>query len=531
MDAVRTFLEAQPLLALFLAIGSGYLLGQVSIKGFALGVGAVLFTGLAIGAFAPKAAPPGMVGTIGLLMFLYGVGIQYGRQFFAGLQGPGLKWNVLAMVGVTASMVVALYCARLLDLSVPTAVGLFAGSGTSTAALQAALAAAGNQQPAVGYSVAYPFGVIGPILTIYLVTSFFKPKLAPVPPSLRYGEVTIDKPLAIGKTLAAVEALLPDGVQVSGMRRNHANMLPDPGVVLANNDALFLIGLPAAVVQATQMLGHDDPRRMLADRRDFDVVRVYVSKPGLLGRSIAEMAMPDFPVRISHVRRGDVELLATPDLVVESGDRLVVLVPADKIGAVRRHFGDSIRANADFSYVSVGFGMVLGLALGAIQIPVPGLGSFSLGVAGGPLIAALILGRIGRTGSISWRIPAPANLVLRNFGLTLFLAAVAIGAGKPFVDTVADKGLLILVAGAAVLLTNVLVVLVLGMVVLKIPYDSLVGVASGATGNPAIPAYGARLLQSDRVDVGYATIFPAMTIVKVILAQVVIALHAGGAVG
>jgi putative transport protein len=209
----------------------------------------------------------------------------------------------------------------------------------------------------------------------------------------------------------------------------------------------------------------------------------------------------------------------------------VVLVPADKIGAVRRHFGDSIRANADFSYVSVGFGMVLGLALGAIQIPVPGLGSFSLGVAGGPLIAALILGRIGRTGSISWRIPAPANLVLRNFGLTLFLAAVAIGAGKPFVDTVADKGLLILVAGAAVLLTNVLVVLVLGMVVLKIPYDSLVGVASGATGNPAIPAYGARLLQSDRVDVGYATIFPAMTIVKVILAQVVIALHAGGAVG
>ena len=498
----------------------------MSVKGFALGVGAVLFTGLLIGAVAPKAAPPGMVGTTGLLMFLYAVGIQYGRQFFDGLKGPGLKWNLLALLGVCASMGVALVCARLLGLSVPTAVGLFAGSGTSTAALQAALATAGNQQPAIGYSVAYPFGVVGPILAIYLFTSVFKPKVAPRPANLRYGEVTLDKALAVGKTLAAVEALLPAGVQVAGLRRNHANMMPEPGVVLARGDALFLIGTPAAVTEATERLGHNDPLRMLGDRRDFDAVRVYVSKAGLLGRCIAELPMPDFPARISHLRRGDMELLATPDLVVESGDRLVVLAPSDKIGAVRAHFGDSIRANAEFSYVSVGFGMAIGLALGAVQIPVPGVGSFSLGVAGGPLIAALVLGRLGRTGSISWRIPAPANLVLRNFGLTLFLAAVAIGAGKPFVDTVADKGLLILLAGAAVLLSNVLVVLLVGMFVLKIPYDSLVGVMAGATGNPAIPAYGARLLHSDRVDVGYATIFPAATIVKVILAQVVVVLSA-----
>ncbi len=526
MDAVRTFLESQPILTLFLAIGSGYLLGQVSIKGFALGVGAVLFTGLVIGAFAPKATPPGMVGTIGLLLFLYGVGIQYGRQFFAGLAGQGLVWNLLSLVGVLASLAVALYAGKLLGLSVPTAAGLFSGSGTSTAALQAALAAAGNKEPAIGYSVAYPFGVIGPILAIYFFTNVFKPKIAPPPVSLRYAEIAVDKPAVIGNRMDTVEKLLPEGVQVIGARRHNQNMLHTPEMVLAFDDVLLLVGKPDALAKCTEIIGHDEPRRMAEDRSDLDVVRVHVSKPGMVGRSIAELPMPDFPAKISLVRRGDVELLAASDLVIESGDRLVVLAPADKIHAVRAHFGDSIRATAEFSYVSVGFGMVLGLALGVIPIPIPGFGTFTLGVAGGPLIMALILGWLGRTGSISWRIPTPANLALRNFGLTLFLAAVAIGAGKPFVDTVAAQGVPILLAGAAVLLTNVLVVMLGGMYVLKIPYDSLIGVMAGATGNPAIPAYGARMLQSDRVDVGYATIFPSMTIVKVIVAQVAVTLLA-----
>ena len=341
--------------------------------------------------------------------------------------------------------------------------------------------------------------------------------------------MTVDKPTAIGQRLDALVRLLPVGVRMLGLRRGHHNLLPAPGLALANDDALLLVGQPDALAKATDMLGHDAPRRVVADRRDLDAVEVFCSKPGLLGRSVAEMPMPDFPARISHIRRGDVEMLATPDMVVESGDRLVVIAPGDKISAVRAHFGDSIRATAEFSYVSAGIGMMLGLLLGVIPIPVPGIGQFKLGVACGPLIMALVLGWLGRTGSISWRMPAPANLVLRNFGLTLFLGVVAIGAGKPFVDTVTREGLPILLAGAAVLLTNVLVVMLVGLYVLKIPYDSLVGVMSGTTGNPAIPAYGSRLLQSDRVDVGYATIFPSMTIVKVIAAQVVVVLLGGAA--
>jgi putative transport protein len=459
-------------------------------------------------------------------MFLYGVGIQYGKQFFAGLAGPGLVWNALALVGVLASMFVAVQAGSLLGLSVPISVGLFAGSGTSTAALQAALAAAGNADPAIGYSVSYPFGVVGPILAIYLLTNWLKPKIENPPASLRIAEVTVTRDDVIGRTIDQIETALPPEVDISSVRRDQLNMLPEPNMVIQADDALLLLGTPAALDQAIGMLGSPDPMRIVKDRRNLDVVRVFVSKPGLLGRTIAELPSPGFPIRITHIRRGDAEMLATPDLVLETGDRLVVLAPTEKLPAVRAFFGDSIRGNAEFSYISVGFGMVLGLLLGVVPIPFPWVGSFKLGVAGGPLIMALVLGFVGRTGPIGWRMPAPANLVLRNLGLTLFLAAVAMGAGKPFVDQVARSGILILLAGAAVLITNVGVVMAVGYFILRIPYDSLVGVMSGATGNPAIPAYGARYLQSDRVDVGYATIFPSMTIVKVIAAQIVVALAA-----
>ncbi|MDR0225751.1 MAG: YidE/YbjL duplication [Burkholderiaceae bacterium] len=526
MDAVRHFLEAQPLFTLFLTIALGYAIGQLSIRGFSLGAGAVLFSGLAIGALAPAAAPPAMVGTLGLLMFLYGIGIQYGRAFFDGLRGPGLVWNLLSLVAVLASLLVALALGRVMGLSTPTAVGLFAGSGTSTSALQAALSASGSADPAIGYSVSYPFGVVGPILAIYFFTLLVRPRLQAPRPAMRSGEVTIDRPELVGRTVAqALAAFDPHDLQVLALRRDHHSMAVDGNAVLQAGDGLLLMGRPPVLEAAIAQLGHAEVR-VFKDRSEYDVIRVYVSKPVLLGSTLAELPQPDFMIRIAQVRRGDLEMLPSPDLVLESGDRLTVLHPAGKQEEVRAFFGDSVRASAEFSYVSVGLGMVLGLALGAISVPVPGLGSFSLGVAGGPLIMALILGRLGRSGPICWRMPAPANLVLRNLGLTLFLAAVALQAGPPFVHTVSATGLPILLAGMAVLLTNVLVVLLVGYFVLRIPFDAVVGVMSGATGNPAIPAYGTRQLQSERVDLGYATIFPSMTIAKVILAQLAIGLLA-----
>src|SRR6266576_241943 len=190
LDLARDIIGSQPILTAFLAIGLGYLVGQISIAGFSLGVGAVLFVGLAIGAFAPKAQIQGPIGLTGLIMFLYGIGSLYGRQFFEGMTGPaGIKSNLLALVAVIAGLLVALGLGEAFGIKIGHTLGIFAGSMTSTATLQAALDVMGNKEPSIGYSVAYPFGVIGPILCIYFMTQRVKPAFPPKAQRFHMGEV------------------------------------------------------------------------------------------------------------------------------------------------------------------------------------------------------------------------------------------------------------------------------------------------------------------------------------------------------
>src|SRR5262245_48695474 len=176
IDLARDIIGTQPILAIFLAIGLGYLVGQINIFGFSLGVGAVLFVGLAIGTFAPKANIVGPIGLTGLIMFLYGIGILYGRQFFEGMAGAaGRKFNLRALAGLSAGLVVALCLGQMFGIQIGHTLGMYAGSMTSTATLQAALDVMGSKDPSIGYSIAYPFGVIGPILCIYFMTRHVKP--------------------------------------------------------------------------------------------------------------------------------------------------------------------------------------------------------------------------------------------------------------------------------------------------------------------------------------------------------------------
>jgi putative transport protein len=277
--------------------------------------------------------------------------------------------------------------------------------------------------------------------------------------------------------------------------------------------------------EARRQLGRIDHGRITSDRGDLDLVRVFISRPAVVGTPLGQAKLPDGTQgRIVEVRRGDSVLFPDPGLMLEYGDRIAVIASREAFPGIRKFFGDSIKSTAEFSYVSVGLGMSLGVLLGLIQIPLPGIGSFSLGFAGGPLVVALILGRLGRTGPMSWHIPFSANLTLRNFGLTLFLAAVGLGAGAPFAETVSTTGFLFLGIGAAILLGTVLGVMLVGHFLLKMSSDALFGVVAGTTGNPAILVYANRAIQSDRVDVAYATIYPSMTILKIILVQVAIAL-------
>src|SRR5688572_15855039 len=221
MDFIRSTLEQQPLMAFFLTIAIGYLVGEINIKGFSLGVGAVLFVALAMGWFAPKAVPAPMLGTFGLALFLYAVGIQYGKQFIAGLTSArGLKSNLTALIGVLASGGITLLFVELIGLTTGTALGLFAGSGTSTPALQAAMAATGNDDPAVGYSVAYPFGVAGPILFLYFGFMLLKPTIVtPAGAGMELLEIAVRG--HGGKRLA--ELNLPAGVRIVALRRDQRN--------------------------------------------------------------------------------------------------------------------------------------------------------------------------------------------------------------------------------------------------------------------------------------------------------------------
>lgn len=523
VEWVRVVLEQSPLLALFATIGLGYAVGQISIGGFSLGVGAVLFAGIALGAIAPAATPPALVNSIGLAMFLYGVGIQYGRAFFAGLRGPGVIWNLIGALGVLASLAMALGLGLALGVSPEHAIGLFAGGMTATPALQAAIDAAGNREPAIGYSMTYPLGVVGPILCIYCFGKWFPSRVAPAPAAPRALEITLEGTDSV--TVAELMAQLPAGVHLSAIRHGESSRLPDPQARVCAGDGVLLYGEPDLLEAAQRSLGRVDPGRFTRDRSHLDLARVFVSRPAVVGVPLGQLRYPEgVSVNVTEVRRGDALLLPARDLMLEYGDRVGALVSPDSLPRVRAFFGDSLKSAAEFSYVSVGLGMSLGVVLGLIKFPVPGLGTFSLGLAGGPLLVALVLGRLGRSGSLSWHLPLAANLTLRGFGLTLFLAGVGLGAGAPFVQTLSTAGPLFLALGAAIVLAGFLVVLALGHYAARMSTDDLFGVVSGTAGNPAILAYANQAVKSERVDIAFATVYPSTTILKIICAQVAMSL-------
>ncbi|MFO6422204.1 aspartate:alanine exchanger family transporter [Motilimonas sp. KMU-193] len=519
IETIAHFLNSQPFITLFLVIGIGYAVGKINIGGFSLGIGAVLFVGLAFGAIAPNATPPGLLGLMGLVLFLYGIGIQYGRHFFSGLASSfGIKANLLAAIAVLAGFGTAVLLSQTMHFSSDFAAGMFAGSLTSTASLQAAIDVSGNNSPAVAYAIAYPFGVFGPMIFFYLALRVFKPNIDVQPPKrLATGELNATTRNFTGLTVDKVMQQLPKQVNLLAIRRNEENLLPANDLQIDANDMLLIAGYPEHI----SMLQATDSDNATQDRHNLDYVRMFVSKEQLIGVKLRDIALPkDISVEIIQVRRGDNDLLAKPDLELEYGDQLGILVEPSKKEQIRKLFGDSINAEFQHSFVAMGLGIAVGAMIGLIPFPIPGVGVVKFGIAGGVLIMSLVLGYVGRLGPLNWSMPIVANTLLRNFGLTLFLASVGISSGAPFVDNIAGAGLSIFFAGIIELAVVVLAVILLGHFIFKIKFDELLGIASGATGNPAILAYGNQLAPTGRPEICYAMIFPGVgTILKIILVQ------------
>jgi putative transport protein len=353
-----------------------------------------------------------------------------------------------------------------------------------------------------------------------------KPKIeAPTATGIEMLEIALRNPELFGKTLGEVMAALPAGVQIVGLRRESRNEPASPNSVVAENDIVFATApTKEALAQAGEILGEAAHGSFVADRRDLDYLRVFASRATVVGRALGDLVMPGKNASVLvQVRRGDADILPRPDLVLEFGDRVGVLANRGDFAVMRKYFGDSIKGTAEFSYISIGIGMALGFLIGAIQIPLPFIGKLSVGLSG-VLIIALILGNLRRTGGMNWTIPLSANLVLRNLGLTLFLAQVGMASGTKFVATVTQNGFTMLGLGAVVLSALVVPIMILGLFVFRMPYDEVAGIVAGACGNPAILAFSNKLTPTDRPDLGYAMIFPGMTIVKILFVDIIPAL-------
>ncbi|MFD1245095.1 aspartate:alanine exchanger family transporter [Paralysiella testudinis] len=534
LSTFSAFLEQNNLLALFLTIALGYLLGAVNIRGFSLGAGAVLFVGLAVGAFAPASTPPSLMGQLGLLLFLYGVGIAYGAQFFRGLTSKsGLKANLAALVGLLVATVVMLAAVQWMPgVGLHEALGAFSGAGTSTAALQAALVVAENKAPATGYSVAYPFGVAVPILMLGLYHAWRKPAIDRGGKAvITTHEVEVHAEDMLGLTLAEASAKIPRRVSIAALRRNHKTVAARPEEVLQEGDVLMLTGVDSKTLdEVADQFGITQHNRIAGARGDLDYIRLFVSNPKIANRRLADVQQEipaQWEARILHLRRNDADMTPKPDRILEFGDRVGILAPRRHIQALKALFGDSVRSTGELNFIGIGLGAALGMAVGSIPLRLPLLGTFSLGFAG-LLLVALFLGWRRRSGKIQWVMPVSANNVLRNFGLTLFLAQVGMSSGHTFVNTVTQSGLTYILLAVAIVAAMVLITMLVSMWLFKIPFDLAAGIVSGVTGNPAILAFSSRTTQTDKPDIGYAMIFPSMTVLKILIVQVIGALGWGG---
>jgi putative transport protein len=282
------------------------------------------------------------------------------------------------------------------------------------------------------------------------------------------------------------------------------------------------VGDLESLERARQLFGEPAAEHIEFDRNEMDYRRVFVSNPQLVGRAISEIDMYGrFSAAITRVRRGDVELVPTAQMRLAYGDLVRILAHPDQFQAISAFLGDSIRGTAEADYGSAALGMALGVLAGMIPIPLAG-NTVRLGLAGGPLLVALLLGRVERTGPITWMMPMSANLTLRTIGLILFQAGIGTRAGQGFVDTIRTNGLSLLLAGAAITAVTAFVAVVVGHKILKIPFDAVMGLTSAIHTEPNSLAFAAHAAGSDVPQNAYARIFPVCTVTKIILAQLLV---------
>ena len=536
-----------PLLLLFLVAAVGYPLGRIRIRGSSLGVAAVLFVGIAFGSIHPQLKLPEIVYVLGLALFVYTIGLASGPAFVASLREDGVRNNLLIIALLGFAALLTFGAQRFLGIGGTVAAGLFAGSLTNTPALAGALETIKHiaapemveqllAEPVVGYSVAYPMGVMGVVLAISLAQKLWRIDYAEEGKRLRIAGAATDGLVsrtvrvtwgdAGRQTIAALARQEKWDVIFGRIRRGDAYLLAGPQVRLQPGDLVVVVGTGAELGRVAAVLGEVSAEEIGTDRSEFDYRRIFVSNPRVAGHRLGSLDLFErFGATVTRVRRGDDDFLPHDDMVLELGDRVRVVTHRDRMGEVTAFFGDSYRAVSEVDILTFSLGLALGLLLGIVPIPLPGGVTFKLGFAGGPLIVALVLGTLGRSGGMVWSLPYSANMTLRQIGLVLFLAGIGTRAGYGFVSTLAKGGgLAIFAAGAVITCATALMALFVGHRLFKIPMSILIGMVAGLQTQPAVLGYALEQTGNDLPNIGYASVYPVATIGKILLVQVLLTL-------
>lgn len=532
------------LLLLFVVAALGYGVGSIRIYGNQLGVSAVLFVGLLFGALDKNLQLSNLVFLLGLAIFVYTVGLSSGPGFMSAFQGKGKRSLGFILIMTLLSGLIAVGMHYLFGFSSATTAGVFSGSSTNTAALAGLLDSIpkrfnGVQQEGliesavVGYSITYPMGVVGSMLAIVLTERLFGIDFKVEANALRH-EYPIDNSinnLTITVTNEEIQGrTVRDLIKQNGWTAVFGRYRRGEETLLANWDTTFFPGDRVAVVGREEDLA--EIQALLGELADTEITReisayshhrVFVSNPDVAGKRIAALNLnEDFSAVITRVRRGDVDLLARGDTVIELGDRIRFVSRQEDVPELVKLFGDSYQALSQINLLSFGLGMAAGLLLGMITFALPGGISFQLGFAGGPLIVALVLGALRRTGPIVWTLPYSANLTLRQIGLIFLLAAVGIRSGHTFVETLQTGGAgWIFLAGSVVSLGTAFLILIVGYKLLKMPFSILTGMVAN---QPAILDFALTRIGNQLPTFGYALMFPLGLILKIVYVQVLFAL-------
>ncbi|EMU77969.1 MULTISPECIES: putative transporter [Enterobacteriaceae] len=526
----------------------GLFIGNVKFRGIGLGIGGVLFGGIIVGHFVSQAGMTlssdmlHVIQEFGLILFVYTIGIQVGPGFFASLRVSGLRLNLFAVLIVIIGGLVTAILHKLFDIPLPVVLGIFSGAVTNTPALgagQQILRDLGTpmemvDQMGMSYAMAYPFGICGILFTMWMLRVIFRVNVeteAQQHESSRTNggaliktiNIRVENPNLHDLAIKDVPILNGDKIICSRLKREETLKVPSPDTIIQLGDLLHLVGQPADLHNAQLVIGQEVDTSLSTKGTDLRVERVVVTNENVLGKRIRDLHFKErYDVVISRLNRAGVELVASGDISLQFGDILNLVGRPSAIDAVANVLGNAQQKLQQVQMLPVFIGIGLGVLLGSIPVFVPGFpAALKLGLAGGPLIMALILGRIGSIGKLYWFMPPSANLALRELGIVLFLSVVGLKSGGDFVNTLVNgEGLSWIGYGALIPAVPLITVGILARMLAKMNYLTMCGMLAGSMTDPPALAFANNLHPtSGAAALSYATVYPLVMFLRIITPQ------------